>query len=120
LVGRIINRNIKGIRYCSLENLISNLLWVLSQSSKDRHFYCIAKELKLDEADEAARIAKELKLVEADEAAYIIYEQFEQQQLEAQQLKDILDEADEAVRILAANGQAHLNGGYCQGVIKRI
>ena len=55
-----------------------------------------------------------------DEAAYITYEQFEQQQLEAQQLKDILDEADEAVRILAANGQAHLNGGYCQGVIKRI
>ena len=105
MVGRIINRNIKGIRYCSLENLISNLLWVLSQSSKDRHFYRIAKELKLDEADEAA---------------YIIYEQFEQQQLEAQQLKDILDEADEAVRILAANGQAHLNGGYCQGVIKRI
>ena len=41
-------------------------------------------------------------------------------ELEAQQLKDILDEADEAVRILAANGQAHLNGGYCQGVIKRI
>lgn len=105
MVGRIINRNIKGIRYCSLENLTSNLLWVLSQSSKDRHFYRIAKELKLDEADEAA---------------YIIYEQFEQQQLEAQQLKDILDEADEAVRILAANGQAHLNGGYCQGVIKRI
>lgn len=88
-----------------MENLTSNLLWVLSQSSKDRHFYRIAKELKLDEADEAA---------------YIIYEQFEQQQLEAQQLKDILDEADEAVRILAANGQAHLNGGYCQGVIKRI
>ena len=105
MVGRIINRNIKGIRYCSLENLTSNLLWVLSQSSKDRHFYRIAKELKLDEADEAA---------------YIIYEQFEQQQLEAQQLKDILDEADETVRILAANGQAHLNGGYCQGVIKRI
>ena len=67
--------------------LLVILLQALIISSKDRHFYRIAKELKLDEADEAARIAKELKLVEADEAAYIIYEQFEQQQqLELQQL----------------------------------
>ena len=42
-----------------------------------------------DTAGHFYRIAKELKLDEADEAAYIIYEQFEQQQLEAR-LKDIL------------------------------